>query len=62
MKIEVISGITRITADVGKKLTNGDTFGTEVWLPEGEPINSWWEVNENADTTDLLLDELEVEL
>ncbi len=45
MKKETIKQII-LTADEGKYLTNGETFGKTVVLPEGADINAWYEITE----------------
>ena len=35
-----------LTADEGMYLTNGETFGKTVVLPEGADINKWHEITE----------------
>ena len=37
---------TILTADEGMYLTNGETFGTTVVLPEGANIDEWYEITE----------------
>ena len=47
MIIEIINGITRLTATDGLVLTNGATQGTEVWLSPQDSADNWREVSEN---------------
>ncbi len=46
MQIDVINGITRLTASEGKVLVNGDAVGTEVWLSSLDSPDNWTEVDE----------------
>lgn len=43
MKKETITQII-LKADEGKVLTDGETFGTTVVLPEGANHNKWYEI------------------
>ena len=45
MQIEVINGITRLTADEGKVLINDGAVGTEVWLAPSDSPDNWQEVH-----------------
>lgn len=45
MKKETITQII-LKADEGKVLTNGETYGTTVVLPEGANQNDWYEITE----------------
>ena len=45
MKKEIIKQII-LTADEGKYLTNGETYGKTVVLPEGADALAWYEVTE----------------
>lgn len=45
MKRETITQ-TILTADDGKYLTNGETYGKTVVLPEGADASKWREVTE----------------
>lgn len=45
MKTEVIKQ-TILTADKGMYLTNGETYGKTVVLPESADINEWYEITE----------------
>lgn len=45
MKRETIKQII-LTADEGKYLTNGETYGKTVVLPESANANEWYEVGE----------------
>ena len=33
-----------IYADEGKVLTNGETYGTQIFLAEGEDVNKYYEI------------------
>lgn len=46
MKKETIKQII-LTADEGMYLTNGETYGKIVVLPEGADASVWYEVDEN---------------
>lgn len=38
---------TRILkADLGKWITNGETYATEAKLAPGDDVSNWWEVSE----------------
>jgi hypothetical protein len=43
MKVE---NQTILKADEGKFLTNGETFGTVVYLAENDSVYNWYEVDE----------------
>lgn len=45
MKKEIITQIV-LKADEGKVLTDGETFGTTVVLPESANQNVWYEITE----------------
>ncbi len=45
MKTETIKQII-LTADEGKYLTNGETYGKTVVLPETADVNAWYEITE----------------
>ena len=45
MKTETITQ-TVLTADEGKYLTNGETYGKTVVLPEGADASEWREITE----------------
>ena len=45
MKTETIKQII-LTADEGMYLTNGETYGKTVVLPEGANVNDWYEITE----------------
>ncbi len=45
MKKETIKQII-LTADEGMYLTNGETYGKTVVLPEGADVNEWHEITE----------------
>ena len=45
MKTETIKQIT-LTADEGMYLTNGETYGKTVVLPESADTNDWYEITE----------------
>lgn len=45
MKTETIKQII-LTADEGKYLTNGETYGKIVVLPESANVNEWYEITE----------------
>ena len=45
MKIEIVKQRV-LTADEGMVLTNGETFGRTVVLPEGADASAWREVTE----------------
>ena len=45
MKKETIKQII-LTADEGMYLTNGETFGTTVVLPEKADTSAWYEITE----------------
>lgn len=49
MIIETISGITRITADPGKTLTNGVYSSEQVWLGKADKIENWHEIDKPED-------------
>ena len=36
--------INKITADEGKVLTNGQAYGTEVYLGKGDSVLNWYEI------------------
>lgn len=48
MLIEVVNGITKLTADSGKVLKCGDSQGTEVWLAPTANETDWVEVDPNV--------------
>ena len=52
MIIEIINGITRLTATDGMVLTNGAAQGTEAWLSPQDSADNWREtdVYEPTDT------------
>jgi hypothetical protein len=55
MKVEVIDGITKLTADEGKSLTDNDgTICQIVWLGKGRPQSDFTEIDTPivVDTTD----------
>lgn len=45
MKTETIKQIV-LTADEGMYLTNGETYGKTVVLPESADTNDWYEITE----------------
>lgn len=45
MKTETIKQII-LTADEGKYLTNGETYGKTVVLPESASADEWYEITE----------------
>ena len=45
MKTETIKQII-LTADDGKYLTNGETYGKTVVLPESADVTEWYEISE----------------
>ena len=45
MKKETIKQII-LTADEGMYLTNGETYGKTVVLPESANVNDWYEITE----------------
>lgn len=45
MKTETIKQII-LTADEGMYLTNGETYGKTVVLPESADTNAWYEITE----------------
>ncbi len=45
MKTETIKQII-LTADEGMYLTNGETYGKTVVLPESADVNDWYEITE----------------
>lgn len=47
MQIDVVNGITRLTAEEGKVLVNGDAVGTEVWLAPADSPDNWQEVDKD---------------
>ena len=46
MTIDEIDGVTVLFADSGKYLTNGETYGTKVWLGVADMVSNWHEVDE----------------
>lgn len=46
MKKETIKQII-LTADEGMYLTNGETYGKTVVLPENADVNEWYEITED---------------
>ena len=40
----IIENQTVLKAEEGKLLTNGDTFGTVVYLAENDSPNNWYEI------------------
>ena len=46
MKKETIKQII-LTADEGMYLTNGETYGKTVVLPEGADTKNWYEISES---------------
>lgn len=46
MKVEKREGQIVLTPDDGMVLTNGNTFGKEVELPESADQNEWYEITE----------------
>lgn len=57
MKKETIKQII-LTADEGMYLTNGETYGKTVVLPEGADTSAWHEITE-AEYTEALKAELQ---
>jgi hypothetical protein len=45
MQIDVVNGITRLTADDGKVLVKDGSVGTEVWLSALDGPNNWREID-----------------
>jgi hypothetical protein len=45
MKSKTIQQII-LTADEGMYLTDGQTYGTTIILPESANVNDWWEITE----------------
>jgi hypothetical protein len=41
-----IDGVTVLLADEGKYLTNGETYGTKVWLGVNDIVSNWYETDE----------------
>lgn len=38
--------IIKLSAEPGKILTNGENYGTEIYLNEGEPAENWHEITQ----------------
>ncbi len=55
MRIETIDGIEVLYADEGKRLSNGESHGKEVWLGINDNRENWEEVEED----ELSIDESE---
>lgn len=45
MEIKTITRI-KLTADAGMVLTNGETYGKEVYLGTGDSPDNWYEITE----------------
>lgn len=58
MKRETVKQII-LTADDGMYLTNGDTYGKTVILPEGADQNQWREITEEEYAEALKEEEIE---
>ena len=43
MKQETIE-LRKLTADNGKVLTNGEAYGTEIYLGKGDNEDNWYEI------------------
>lgn len=52
MKTQTITQII-LTADAGFCLTNGETYGTTVVLPEGADTTAWTEIPEEREEADV---------
>lgn len=46
MTIEIVNGITVLTSDEDKFLTNGDTYSQKVYLGKNDSPDNWCEVDE----------------
>ena len=46
MQIDVVNGITRLTADESKVLVKDGAVGTEVWLALADSPDDWQETDE----------------
>lgn len=46
MQIDIVNGITRLTAAEGKVLVKDGAVGTEVWLAPSDSPDGWAEVDE----------------
>ena len=47
MRIETIDGIEVLYADEGQSLSNGESYGKEVWLGINDSPENWAEVEED---------------
>ena len=52
MIIEIINGITRLTASDGMVLTNGMISGTEVWMSPQDSASNWRETADPPEELD----------
>ena len=53
----VINGITVLTPDEGKYLTNGETYSTKVYLGKNADHNDWREVDSIEEDPELTAEE-----
>lgn len=54
MKTDTLS-ITVVEADIGKVLTNGETFSKKVYLSHLDSLDNWYEIDENDLPEDIIL-------
>lgn len=52
MTIETRNNITVLFAGDGMLLTNGEAYGTEVWLSRFDSIDNWHEIREEDKPSD----------
>ena len=62
MIIETISGITRITADSGKTMTNGAYTSEQVWLGTADKVENWAEIDKPEDGEEATAEDYEAAL
>lgn len=51
--------LRKLTASEGMTLTNGETYGKEIYLGKNDSMNNWWEITD-AEAEEILEKESEV--
>jgi len=57
MRQVIINGTTVLYADGGFVMTNGTTYGKEVWLSIFDTADNWYEITENEIPKELTQEE-----
>ncbi|WP_432354818.1 hypothetical protein [Anaerotruncus rubiinfantis] len=57
MRHEMINGTTVLYADESSAMTNGATYGKEIWLSPLDTASNWYEISESEIPKELTSDE-----